>query len=123
MNRRKANKLAKRWTEERVRAVLAHYDRQTEDEVASEIDAASEKPRHAIVAVPVEIVPKVRKLVAKPGAGSGPCTQSRCLPRLRRACCLQPGRCSRRETGQSLHCRAGFLGVCLSVWRQSSTLT
>ena len=65
MNPRKANKLPKRWTEERVRTVLAHYDRQTEDEVASEISAAFEEPGHAIVAVPVEMVAKVRELVAK----------------------------------------------------------
>jgi hypothetical protein len=43
MNGRMQNKLPRRWGEERVRTVLAHYDRQTEDEVASEIDAAFEK--------------------------------------------------------------------------------
>ncbi len=65
MNGKKQNKLPRRWGEERVRSVLAHYDRQTEDEVASEIDAAFEKPGHAILAIPVELVAKVRMLVAK----------------------------------------------------------
>ena len=65
MNGKKGNKLPKTWSEERVRNVLAYSDRQTDDEVAREIDAAFEKPGHAIVAVPVELVSKVRKLVAR----------------------------------------------------------
>ena len=65
MKGRKRNELSKRWSGERVRAILAHYDRHTEDEVASEIDAAFRKPGHAILAVPVELVAKVRGLVAK----------------------------------------------------------
>jgi len=64
MNGKKHNKLPRRWSEKRVRAVLAYYDRQSEEEVASEIEAAFEKPGHAIVAVPIELVAKVRKLVA-----------------------------------------------------------
>jgi hypothetical protein len=83
MNGKKQNKLPRRWGEERVRTVLAHYDRQTEDEVASEIDAAFEKPGHAILAIPVELVAKVRTLVAKKRSTKQ--AQRASIPRTKRA--------------------------------------
>jgi len=48
MKGKKGNKLPRRWSEERIRGVLAHYDRQTEGDVASEIDAAFEKQRVSV---------------------------------------------------------------------------
>ncbi len=53
------------WDEERVRAVLAHYENQTEDEQFAEIEAAREAESVTLVAVPTELVPEVRALLAR----------------------------------------------------------
>jgi len=61
----KQTRFPKGWDEERVRKVLAHYERQTEEEAVAEDEAAYEDPTHAVVEVPVELVPAVRELIAK----------------------------------------------------------
>ena len=53
------------WDEERVRAVLAHYESQTEDEQFAEIEAAHETEQVTLVAVPTELVPQVRAMLAR----------------------------------------------------------
>jgi hypothetical protein len=53
------------WDEERVREVLAHYENQTEDEQFAEIEAAREREDVTIMAVPTELVPEVRALLAR----------------------------------------------------------
>ena len=53
------------WDEERVRQVIAHYDAQTEDEQFAEIEAAREAEDVTLIAVPTELVPEVRALLAQ----------------------------------------------------------
>ena len=53
------------WDEERVREVIAHYENQTEDEEFAEIEAAHETEQVTLVAVPTELVPEVRALLAR----------------------------------------------------------
>ena len=53
------------WDEERVRAVLEHYESQTDDEQFAEIEAALEAESTTLVAVPTELVPEVQALIAK----------------------------------------------------------
>jgi hypothetical protein len=53
------------WDETRVREVLAHYEGQTEDEQLTEIEAAGEAEGVTMMAVPTELVPEVRALLAK----------------------------------------------------------
>jgi hypothetical protein len=53
------------WDEEGVRAVLAHYEDQTEDEQFAEIEAAHEAASVTLMAVPTELVPEVRALLAR----------------------------------------------------------
>jgi hypothetical protein len=53
------------WDEERVRQVLAHYENQTEDEQFAEIEAAREAEGVTMIAVPTELVPEVRALLAR----------------------------------------------------------
>lgn len=53
------------WDEERVRAVLSHYENQTEDEQFAEIEAAHETESVTLVAVPTELEPEVRALLAR----------------------------------------------------------
>ena len=53
------------WDEERIRQVLAHYENQTEDEQFAEIEAAWEAGGVTMMAVPTELVPEVRALLAR----------------------------------------------------------
>lgn len=53
------------WDEQRVRRVLEHYDRQSEDEQLVEIEAALEGDSTTLVAVPSELLPEVRALLAR----------------------------------------------------------
>ena len=53
------------WDEARVREVLAHYESQTEDEQFAEIEAALETDGVTLMAVPTELVPEVRALLAR----------------------------------------------------------
>jgi len=53
------------WDEQRVREVLAHYEDQSEDEQFAEIEAAQEAESVTMMAVPSELVPDVRALLAR----------------------------------------------------------
>jgi len=58
-------KLPEGWDESRVREVLAHYESQTDEAAAAEDQEAFESVTHTAMAVPVELVPEVLKLIAK----------------------------------------------------------
>jgi hypothetical protein len=53
------------WDEDRIRQVLAHYENQTEDEQFADIEAAREAENVTLMAVPTELVPEVRALLAR----------------------------------------------------------
>ncbi len=53
------------WDEERVRQVLAHYENQSEDEQFAEIEAARDAKDITMIAVPTELAPEVRALIAR----------------------------------------------------------
>lgn len=53
------------WDEKRVQEVLAHYEGQTEDEQFTEIEAAREAEGMTWMAIPTELVPEVRALLAR----------------------------------------------------------
>jgi hypothetical protein len=53
------------WDEQRVREVLAHYESQSEDEQFAEIEAAREAEGIIMMAVPTELAPEVRALIAR----------------------------------------------------------
>ena len=53
------------WDEARVREVLAHYESQTEDEQFAEIEAALQSDDVTLMAVPTELVPEVRAILAR----------------------------------------------------------
>ncbi len=52
------------WDEKRVRAVLDHYESQTEEEALAEDEAAFEQTE-TVMQVPLELVPAVHQLIAK----------------------------------------------------------
>jgi hypothetical protein len=53
------------WDEQRVREVLAHYEAQSEEEQFSEIEAAQDAEGITMMAVPTELAPEVRALIAR----------------------------------------------------------
>jgi hypothetical protein len=53
------------WDEKRVKDVIAHYERQTEDEEHAEIEAALKADNTTLMDIPTELVPKVRALLAR----------------------------------------------------------
>ena len=59
------NKYPPGWNPERVRALIAHYETQTEEEAVAEDEAAFEDNSQTFVEVPNELLPKVRELLAK----------------------------------------------------------
>ncbi|MBX9585613.1 MAG: hypothetical protein K2X87_35340 [Gemmataceae bacterium] len=52
------------WDEARVRALIDHYDNQTEVEQAAEIETAYEAEGMTLMAIPAELVPEVNRLLA-----------------------------------------------------------
>ena len=52
------------WDENRVKELIAHYESQTEDEEFADIEASREDDDITLMAIPTELVPKVRALLA-----------------------------------------------------------
>jgi len=65
----KQTKFPPGWDADRVRRVLEHYDAQSDDEAVAEDEAAYESTTHTTMEIPVDLVPKVRELLAKRRAG------------------------------------------------------
>jgi hypothetical protein len=65
MKKKKRNRFPKGWDERKVRDVIRHYEKQTDDEATAEDEAAYRSTRTTMMAVPVELVPKVQKLIAR----------------------------------------------------------
>ena len=61
----KKSRFPKGWDEKRVKKVLAHYKKQTEEEAVAEDEVAYEDKTHTIIEIPVQLVPTVRELIAK----------------------------------------------------------
>ena len=57
------------WDETRVRRVLEHYERQSDEEAVAEDEAAYDSTTHTAMEIPVDLVPEVRELLAKRRAG------------------------------------------------------
>ncbi len=62
---KKKQKLPRGWNQARVRKVIEHYDQQSEEDEASEIEAALKDRNITMMAVPTRLVPKVRALLAR----------------------------------------------------------
>jgi len=61
----KKNKFPKGWDEARVRRIIKHYENQSDESAAAEHDALFNRPNHAMMQIPVRLVPAVRKLLNK----------------------------------------------------------
>jgi hypothetical protein len=53
------------WDEKRIQELIAHYENQTEDEEFAGIEAAREAEDVTLMAIPTELVPEVRALLAR----------------------------------------------------------
>ena len=61
----KQSKFPPNWDEKRVQQVIAHYEAQTEDEAVAEDEVAFLDSSQTIIAIPKELIPVVRELIAK----------------------------------------------------------
>ena len=62
----KQSKFTQNWDEKRVQQVIAYYEEQTEDEATDEDEAAfGEAASQTVIEIPQELLPVVRKLLAK----------------------------------------------------------
>lgn len=52
------------WNKDRVRRVLEHYEGQSEEEAIAEDEAMLEHPSETLMEVPLELVSKIRELIA-----------------------------------------------------------
>ncbi|HLW66415.1 MAG TPA: hypothetical protein VKS79_13965 [Gemmataceae bacterium] len=57
-------KLPAGWGGRKIRAVIQHYEQIPDDELAREIELAPEVTDETLIAVPTELLPAVRKLIA-----------------------------------------------------------
>jgi hypothetical protein len=58
------------WDADRVRRILEHYDNQSDEEAVAEDEATYESTTHSTMDIPVDLVPKVRELLARSDTGS-----------------------------------------------------
>ena len=62
----KRSKFPHSWDERRVQKVIAHYEKQTEDEATDEDEAAfGDAASQTFIQIPQELLPIVRKLLAE----------------------------------------------------------
>lgn len=63
--RAKKQRLPRGWTEKKIQELAEYYDQQTEDEQLAEHEAAYTAADQTMMGVPTELVPKVRRLIAR----------------------------------------------------------
>ena len=61
----KQNRYPAGWNEARVRRVLEHYERQTEEEAVAEDEAAFASRNQTVMVVPKRLVPEITRLLEK----------------------------------------------------------
>jgi hypothetical protein len=61
----KRNRFPAGWNQERVDALLHHYEEQTEDEAVAEDEAAFRKRDQTVMVVPKRLVPAITKLITR----------------------------------------------------------
>lgn len=59
----KRNRFPAGWNEERVRALLQHYEEQSEEEAVAEDEAAFRRRDQTVMVVPKRLVPTITKLI------------------------------------------------------------
>lgn len=67
----KRNRFPAGWNSARVRRVLEHYERQTEDEAVAEDEAAFDLRGQTVMVVPKRLVPQITRLIQRRRARRG----------------------------------------------------
>lgn len=62
---KKRSSFPKGWDEARVRAVIEHYEKQSEDEAVAEDEAAFRKRGQTVMVVPTQFVSAITRLISK----------------------------------------------------------
>lgn len=60
---KRENRFPPGWDEQRVRAVLEHYETQSEEEAVAEDEATFQASDRTLMAVPPALVPEVRQMI------------------------------------------------------------
>lgn len=68
---KKKQKYPPGWDQKRVQEVIDYYENQTDEQRLAEIEAARKAKNITMMAVPTDLVPKVRALIAKNEAPNG----------------------------------------------------
>lgn len=63
--RKDPNRYPKGWDAQSIKALAEHYDNQSEEEAVAEDEAAYRSTLVTMMAIPVELVPKVQRLLAR----------------------------------------------------------
>lgn len=63
--RKDPNRYPKGWDARSIKALADHYDNQSDEDAAAEDEAAYRSTLVTMMAIPVELVPQVQKLLAK----------------------------------------------------------
>jgi hypothetical protein len=63
------NRYPKGWNRKRVQKLIDHYENQTDEEAIAEDEAAYHDTKVTMMAVPVELVPAVQRLISRKRAG------------------------------------------------------
>ncbi len=71
MKQRTKQKFPPGWDEKKVRAVIVHYDQQSDEEGAAEIDSAPEAEGETWMSVPNKLVGEVNRLIKSFGRKNG----------------------------------------------------
>ena len=79
------NTYPKGWNEKKIKALVEHYERQTEDDEVAEDERAFNDPGQTVMLVPHELVPAVNRLLATHGARKHRAGSPRRKPRQRAA--------------------------------------
>lgn len=59
------NRYPKVWNRKKVVGVIEHYEHQSEEDAIAEAEAAYRKRKSALVEIPSNLLPQVRRLLAK----------------------------------------------------------
>jgi len=64
-SRKDPNRYPKGLNRQKVEALISHYENQSDDDAIAEAAAAQRGATHEMMAIPVELIPAVKKLLAK----------------------------------------------------------
>ena len=72
MKKKVKNEFPPGWDESRVRRVIDYYEAQCEDEALADDEAVFSGRDHTLMEIPADLVPAIRKLIAKHNQDENP---------------------------------------------------